>query len=100
MNFYLVQCLKSQPFILSFTSYLSDGALSYKRKIKKNKALFDELLNAMDTVGFLDEEQQDMFIVLSGILNLGNVVFEMDENEGAFVKDTQGALAIASVSYY
>lgn len=76
--------------------YLSDGALSYKRKIKKNKALFDELLNAMDTVGFLDEEQQDMFIVLSGILNLGNVVFEMDENEGAFVKDTQGALAIAS----
>lgn len=41
-----------------------------------------------------------MFIVLSGILNLGNVVFEMDENEGAFVKDTQGALAIASVSYY
>ena len=24
----------------------------------------------------------------------------MDENEGAFVKDTQGALAIASVSYY
>lgn len=41
-----------------------------------------------------------MFIVLSGILNLGNVAFEMDENEGAFVKDTQGALAIASVSYY
>lgn len=41
-----------------------------------------------------------MFIVLSGILNLGNVAFEMDENEGACVKDTQGALTIASVRYY
>lgn len=76
--------------------YLSNGATSFKRKIKKNKAHFDELLNAMDTVGFLDEEQQDMFIVLSGLLNLGNIVFEMDENEGAFVKDTQGPLTTAS----
>ena len=41
-----------------------------------------------------------MFIVLSGLLNLGNIVFEMDENEGAFVKDTQGPLTTASVSWY
>ena len=53
----LLSCamIKISTVHLSFTSYLSDGALSYKRKIKKNKALFDELLNAMDTVGFLDE---------------------------------------------
>lgn len=25
------------------------------KKIKKNKSMFDELLNAMDMVGFLDE---------------------------------------------
>ena len=25
------------------------------KKIKKNKSMFDELLNAMDIVGFLDE---------------------------------------------
>jgi len=34
---------------------LSDGAASFKKKISKNKAMFDELLNAMDMVGFLDE---------------------------------------------
>lgn len=27
------------------------------KKIKKNKSMFDELLNAMDMVGFLDEVQ-------------------------------------------
>lgn len=43
-------------FLLSNTySYLSDGAASFKKKISKNKAMFDELLNAMDMVGFLDE---------------------------------------------
>ena len=35
-------------------SYLFEGAASMK-KIKKNKSMFDELLNAMDMVGFLDE---------------------------------------------
>ena len=25
------------------------------KKVKKNKSMFDELLNAMDMVGFLDE---------------------------------------------
>jgi len=35
-------------------SYLFEGAVSMK-KIKKNKSMFDELLNAMDMVGFLDE---------------------------------------------
>lgn len=27
------------------------------KKVKKNKSMFDELLNAMDMVGFLDEVQ-------------------------------------------
>ena len=51
-------CLKflCKSFLLSNTdSYLSDGAASFKKKISKNKAMFDELLNAMDMVGFLDE---------------------------------------------
>ncbi|CAH3188478.1 unnamed protein product [Porites evermanni] len=76
--------------------YLSDGAASFKKKISKNKAMFDELLNAMDMVGFLEEEQQDMLTVLGAVLNLGNIAFEMDENEGAVVKEAHGPLRTAA----
>ncbi|KAJ7365815.1 hypothetical protein OS493_002536 [Desmophyllum pertusum] len=58
--------------------------------------MFDELLNAMDMVGFLDEEQQDLFTVLGAVLNMGNIAFEMDENEGALVKEAHGSLRTAA----
>ncbi|PFX20078.1 Myosin-IIIb [Stylophora pistillata] len=75
--------------------YLCDGTASLK-KVTKNKMMFNELLNAMDMVGFLDEEQEDMFTVLGGVLNMGNIAFEMDENEGAIVKDAHGPLRTAA----
>nr|XP_058963310.1 myosin-IIIb-like [Pocillopora verrucosa] len=75
--------------------YLCDGTASLK-KVKKNKMMFNELLNAMDMVGFLDEEQEDLFTVLGGVLNMGNIAFEMDDNEGAIVKDAHGPLKMAA----
>lgn len=41
---------------------------------------FSELCNAMDMVGFLEQEQVDMLTILAGILSLGNVVFEPQDS--------------------
>ena len=39
-----------------------------------------------------------MLTVLGGVLNMGNIAFEMDENEGAIVKEAHRALRTAAVS--
>ena len=39
-----------------------------------------------------------MLTVLGGVLNMGNIAFEMDENEGALVKEAHGPLRTAEVS--
>ena len=39
-----------------------------------------------------------MLTVLGSVLNLGNIAFEMDENEGAVVKEARGPLRTAAVS--
>lgn len=39
-----------------------------------------------------------MLTVLGSVLNLGNIAFEMDENEGAVVKEAHGPLRTAAVS--
>ena len=39
-----------------------------------------------------------MFTVLGAVLNMGNIAFEMDENEGALVKEAHGSLRTAAVS--
>ena len=38
-----------------------------------------------------------MFTVLGGVLNMGNITFEMDENEGAIIKEAHGPLRTAAV---
>lgn len=47
---------------------------------------------------FRFQEQQDLFTVLGGVLNMGNIAFEMDENEGAIIKEAHGPLRTAAVS--
>lgn len=39
-----------------------------------------------------------MLTVLGAVLNLGNIAFEMDESEGAVVKEAHGPLRTAAVS--
>lgn len=40
-----------------------------------------------------------MFTVLGGVLNMGNIAFEMDENEGAIIKEAHGPLRTSAVCY-
>ncbi|XP_067399611.1 myosin-IIIb-like isoform X2 [Emydura macquarii macquarii] len=53
-----------------------DMAESWKRK-------YWEVCNALDMVGFQEQEQVDMQAILAGVLSLGNVTFQSQENNGA-----------------
>ncbi|XP_069061831.1 myosin-IIIb-like [Pleurodeles waltl] len=56
--------------------------------------------NAMDMVGFEDQEQVDMQAILAGVLSLGNVVFEPQDNGGVRVTpNSQGWLKAAASQF-
>ncbi|XP_075770834.1 myosin-IIIb-like isoform X3 [Pelodiscus sinensis] len=42
-----------------------------------------EMRNALDMVGFQEQEQVDMQAILAGVLSLGNVTFQAQEHNGA-----------------
>ena len=43
------------------------------------------------------KEQEDMFTVLGAVLNLGNIAFDVDESDGAVVREAHGPLRTAAV---
>ncbi|XP_010013774.1 PREDICTED: unconventional myosin-VIIa-like, partial [Nestor notabilis] len=53
-----------------------DTAQRWKHKYK-------EVCNALDMVGFQEQEQVDMQAILAGVLSLGNVTFEPEESNGS-----------------
>ncbi|XP_041567017.2 myosin-IIIb [Taeniopygia guttata] len=44
---------------------------------------YQEVCNALDMVGFQEQEQVDMQAILAGVLSLGNVAFEPEESNGS-----------------
>ncbi|XP_071437358.1 myosin-IIIb-like isoform X2 [Pithys albifrons albifrons] len=46
------------------------------------KYKYQEVCNALDMVGFQEQEQVDMWTVLAGVLSLGNVTFGPEESNG------------------
>ncbi|XP_072428332.1 myosin-IIIb isoform X3 [Chiloscyllium punctatum] len=48
--------------------------------IKQWSKKYNEVCNALDMVGFLEQEQVDMMTILAGILSLGNIIYEPQEN--------------------
>ncbi|XP_030326245.1 myosin-IIIb-like isoform X2 [Strigops habroptila] len=47
------------------------------------KHKYKEVCNALDMVGFQEQEQVDMQAILAGVLSLGNVTFEPEESNGS-----------------
>ncbi|KAK7115853.1 myosin-IIIb-like isoform X2 [Littorina saxatilis] len=76
--------------------YMCHGARRLKNNLPVLHECFEELVNAMDMVGFTDDDQQDLFTVIAAILHLGNVVFELDDYDAAMVTDPNGAVKIAA----
>ncbi|NXG39129.1 MYO3B protein, partial [Dromaius novaehollandiae] len=63
------------------------------------KHKYQEVCNALDMVGFQEQEQVDMQAILAGVLSLGNVTFEPQENHGSVKvsEASQGWLKAAAV---
>lgn len=76
--------------------YLTNGADCLKREPSYFKKQYDELVNAMDLVGFTDEEEDNLFSIIAAILHMGNVTFEMDDDEASFVEDENGPVKMAA----
>lgn len=49
---------------------------------------FQETLEAMNTIGLSQDEQDDVFRILAGILWIGNISFSLNEQENAVIADT------------
>ncbi|POI33777.1 hypothetical protein CIB84_002467 [Bambusicola thoracicus] len=54
------------------------------------KQKYQEVCNALDMVGFQEQEQVDMQAILAGVLSLGNVTFEPQERDGS-LKVSEGS---------
>ncbi|XP_065836226.1 myosin-IIIb-like [Oscarella lobularis] len=78
--------------------YLSNGSSPLKRYKKELSNGYDALQTAMDIVGFLAEEQENLFFALGGLLNLGNVRFEGDADH-SMVSDLDRPLKHAAVLF-
>ena len=60
---------------------------------------FDELINAMNYIAFMETEQNDLFSALIGILHVGNLSFQSnDEGYAKFVESTDSKFALNAIT--
>ncbi|KAK6179101.1 hypothetical protein SNE40_011534 [Patella caerulea] len=75
---------KSNKFELAATTnyrYLSNGIDSLRNNLPFLQNQYKELINALDLVGFTDEEQLGLFQMVASVLHLGNISFQTNEND-------------------
>ncbi|CAH1797083.1 unnamed protein product [Owenia fusiformis] len=61
--------------------YVTTAQSSVKAKLASYQQDYEELVNAMDMVGFLEEEQENMFRILCGVLNTGDITFQQQDED-------------------
>ncbi|KAF4793146.1 myosin-IIIb-like isoform X1 [Turdus rufiventris] len=66
----------------SLYRYIS-GRFGTQEIAERWKHKYQEVCNALDMVGFQEQEQVDMQAILAGVLSLGNVTFEPEESSGS-----------------
>ncbi|XP_014731072.1 PREDICTED: myosin-IIIb-like [Sturnus vulgaris] len=66
----------------SLYRYIS-GRFGTQEVAERWKHKYQEVCNALDMVGFQEQEQVDMQAILAGVLSLGNVTFEPEESNGS-----------------
>ncbi|XP_074022392.1 unconventional myosin-VIIa-like [Numenius arquata] len=67
----------------SLYRYFKDGRFGTQDVAQRWKQKYQEVCNALDMVGFQEQEQVDMQAILAGVLSLGNVTFEPEERNGS-----------------
>ncbi|XP_060592914.1 myosin-IIIb-like isoform X2 [Ruditapes philippinarum] len=81
---------KQEQFCLTAADkyrYLACGTAGVSKDKESSKKKYDELLNALDLVGFTDEEQYDMFTMVTSVLHLGNITFEEDDKDASYIPE-------------
>ncbi|GFO14637.1 myosin-iiib [Plakobranchus ocellatus] len=77
--------------------YLSNGARHLAKDLDVLSEQKADLINAMDLVGFTDQEQVDVFAVIASVLHLGNINFHVnDADDSTSVSDSNGPVKIAA----
>ncbi|NXM15842.1 MYO3B protein, partial [Ploceus nigricollis] len=84
----------------SLYRYIS-GRFGTQEVTERWKHKYQEVCNALDMVGFQEQEQVDMQAILAGVLSLGNVTFEPEESNGSakVSEASRGWLKAAAVSH-
>ncbi|NWX32023.1 MYO3B protein, partial [Notiomystis cincta] len=84
----------------SLYRYIS-GRFDTQEVAERWKHKYQEVCNALDMVGFQEQEQVDMQAILAGVLSLGNVTFEPEESDGSVKvsEASRGWLRAAAVSH-
>ncbi|XP_072166976.1 myosin-IIIb-like [Diadema setosum] len=77
--------------------YLRNGPSCLKNNPSGMKKYFEELMNAMDLVGFLEEEKEDMFHILAGVLALGQLKIDANDDDAAFVSNEAAAARVGDL---
>ncbi|PKU42832.1 myosin-iiib-like isoform x1 [Limosa lapponica baueri] len=70
---------QSQCIVIRYIS----GRFGTQDVAQRWKQKYQEVCNALDMVGFQEQEQVDMQAILAGVLSLGNVTFEPEERNGS-----------------
>lgn len=77
--------------------YLTNGGHHVNKQqdfLSRQKA---DLINSMDLVGFTDEEQANVFALIASVLHLGNVEFQVNEDDDSTsVTDSNGPVRTAA----
>ncbi|GAA6107704.1 myosin-IIIb [Tachysurus ichikawai] len=96
-NFHIFYCMlagisaqdKEMYGLLDPTQYrYLNGQFGQGDMVQHWSEKYNEVSNAMDMVGFEEQEKVDMMTILAGILSLGNITFEPTENEALKVSET------------
>uniref|UniRef100_A0A674AJV0 Myosin-IIIb-like n=1 Tax=Salmo trutta TaxID=8032 RepID=A0A674AJV0_SALTR len=95
-NFHIFYCMlagispddKDMYGLLDPTQYrYLNGRYGSEDIVRKWGEKYSEVCNAMDMVGFEEQEKVDMMTILAGILSLGNIMFEPTETDAVRVTD-------------
>ncbi|XP_016362447.1 myosin-IIIb-like [Sinocyclocheilus anshuiensis] len=64
-----------------------NGRFGKEDMVQAWRLKYAEVCNAMDMVGFEEQEKVDMMTILAGILSLGNIAFEMTDSDALKVSE-------------
>ncbi|CAF0769124.1 unnamed protein product [Brachionus calyciflorus] len=81
-------------------NYLNNFSYKSYKNLKQNLIeKYDQLINALNYIAFLETEQADLFAALIGILHVGNLEFESnDEGYATFINSKETNLSLMAIS--